>query len=76
MLKIDAINFFGTRIRLAKAASVDPSAVSQWGDLVPEARAVRLQAASGGALVYDPAVYDQHKQERKEALSHENQSAC
>ncbi|EAC0654432.1 transcriptional regulator [Salmonella enterica subsp. enterica] len=73
MLKTEAIKFFGTRIKLARAASVDPSAVSQWGELVPEGRAARLQAASGGVLVYDPAVYDQHKQDRKEALNHENQ---
>ena len=58
MLKTEAIKFFGTRIKLARAASVDPSAVSQWGELVPEGRAARLQAASGGVLVYDPAVYD------------------
>ncbi|EAU0368182.1 transcriptional regulator [Salmonella enterica] len=74
MLKTEAIKFFGTRIKLAKAASVDPSAVSQWGELVPEGRAARLQVASNGALIYDPAVYDQHKQDRKEVLSHENQS--
>lgn len=76
MLKTEAIKFFGTRIKLARAASVDPSAVSQWGELVPEGRAARLQAASGGVLVYDPAVYDQHKQDRKEALNHENQSVA
>ncbi|MEM0567576.1 Cro/CI family transcriptional regulator [Salmonella enterica] len=75
MLKTEAIKFFGTRIKLAKAASVDPSAVSQWGELVPEGRAARLQTASGGVLIYDPAVYDQHKQTRKEALNHENQSS-
>lgn len=74
MFKTEAIKFFGTRIKLARAASVDPSAVSQWGELVPEGRAARLQAASGGALIYDPAVYDQHKQTRKEVLNHENQS--
>ncbi|MEG2041507.1 MAG: Cro/CI family transcriptional regulator [Hafnia sp.] len=75
MLKQDAINFFGNKSSLAQAAGVERSAVSQWGALIPEARAARLQVASGGALVYDPAVYDQHKQDRKEALSHENQSA-
>lgn len=36
---------------------------------------MRLQTASGGVLIYDPAVYDQHKQTRKEALNHENQSS-
>ncbi|MCU6406619.1 Cro/CI family transcriptional regulator [Enterobacter quasiroggenkampii] len=74
MLKIDAIKFFGTRMKLAEAASVDPSAVSQWGDLVPEGRAMRLQTASNGALVYDPMVYDKHKQSKKDGLKNENQT--
>lgn len=74
MLKQDAVNFFGSKTLLARAAGVDRSAVSQWGRIVPEARAARLQVASGGVLIYDPDVYDQHKQDRKEALNHENQS--
>lgn len=75
MYKRDAIKFFGSKSRLATAAGVRLPSLYKWGELVPEGRAMRLQAASGGVLVYDPAVYDQHKQDRKEALSHENQSA-
>lgn len=74
MLKIDAIKFFGTRMELAKAASVDPSAVSQWGELVPEGRAMRLQKASKGVLIYDQMVYDKHKQSKKDGLKNENQT--
>ncbi|EKS4789375.1 transcriptional regulator [Salmonella enterica] len=74
MFKRDAVNFFGNKTKLARAAGVDLSAVSQWGELIPEARAARLQIASDGVLTYDPAVYDQHKQSRKEGLNHENQS--
>ncbi|EJM2198484.1 Cro/CI family transcriptional regulator, partial [Escherichia albertii] len=43
MFKSDVINFYGTKAKVAKAAGVDPSAVSQWGELVPEGRAMRLQ---------------------------------
>ncbi|HCN7969992.1 TPA: site-specific DNA-methyltransferase [Escherichia coli] len=50
MFKSDVINFYGTKAKVAKAAGVDPSAVSQWGELVPEGRAMRLQEASGGEL--------------------------
>ncbi|ECC3255673.1 TPA: transcriptional regulator [Salmonella enterica subsp. enterica serovar Enteritidis] len=75
MYKNDAIKFFGTKSRLATAAGVRIQSLYKWGELVPEGRAMRLQAASGGALVYDPAVYDQHKQSRKEGLNHETQSA-
>lgn len=73
MLKQDAINFFGSKARLAKAAGVHPSAVSQWGELIPEKNAFRLQMASGNTLHYNPAVYDKHtKAKRKDELSHEN----
>lgn len=67
MLKSDAIKFYGTRIKVARAAGVDPSAVSQWGELVPEGRAMRLQEASGGALHYDPKVYDEYRKARRSA---------
>lgn len=42
MFKSDVINFYGTKAKVAKAAGVDPSAVSQWQELVPEGRAMRL----------------------------------
>ncbi|EGB2526625.1 transcriptional regulator [Salmonella enterica] len=76
MLKQDAINFFGSKSSLARAAGVERSAVSQWGEIIPEARAARLQAASGGALQYDPEVYDRHTRgKRSGELNHENQSS-
>jgi DNA-binding transcriptional regulator YdaS (Cro superfamily) len=43
MFKSDVINFYGTKAKVAKAAGVDPSAVSQWQELVPEGRAMRLR---------------------------------
>ena len=39
MFKSDVINFYGTKAKVAKAAGVDPSTVSQWQELVPEGRA-------------------------------------
>lgn len=76
MLKSEAVNFFGNKSKLAIAAGVDPSAVSQWGELVPEGRTARLVAASGGALVYDSTVYDAYRKAKREGeLNHENQSS-
>lgn len=75
MFTKDAVTFFGSKSCLAAAAGVRLPSLYKWGELVPERRAMRLQTASGGALIYDPAVYDQHKQNRKEALNHENQSS-
>ncbi|EKO6113600.1 MULTISPECIES: Cro/CI family transcriptional regulator [Klebsiella] len=75
MFKQDAINYFGSKSKLAKAAGVAPASVSVWGDLVPEKNAMRLQLASEGVLQYDPEVYDQHaKAKRSGEVNHENQA--
>ncbi|HEF0022011.1 TPA: transcriptional regulator [Citrobacter amalonaticus] len=75
MLKADAIIFFGSKSKLASAAGVSRASVSAWGDLVPEGRAMRLQEASENKLVYDSAVYDLHRKEKREGkLKHENHS--
>ncbi|HCD6482479.1 TPA: transcriptional regulator, partial [Klebsiella pneumoniae] len=42
MFKQDAINYFGSKSKLAKAAGVAPASVSVWGELVPEKNAMRL----------------------------------
>lgn len=75
MFKQDAINYFGSKSKLAKAAGVAPASVSVWGELVPEKNAMRLQLASGGVLQYDPEVYDQHaKAKRSGEVNYENQA--
>lgn len=76
MLKSDVIKFYVTRVRVARAAGVDPSAVSQWGELVPEKNAARLQLDSAGVLQYDPEIYIRHaKAKRSGDLNHENQAS-
>lgn len=65
MLTSAAVNHFGTKARIAAIAGVDPSAVSQWKELVPERCAQRLADASNGALVYDKIIYDLHKAKRR-----------
>ena len=75
MFEQDAINYFGSKSKLAKAAGVAPASVSVWGELVPEKNAMRLQLASEGVLQYDPEVYDQHaKAKRSGEVNHENQA--
>lgn len=75
MLKRDVVNFFGNNTAVARIVGVNRSAVSQWKTLVPERCAQRLADASNGALVYDPMVYDKHKQSKKDGLKNENQAA-
>lgn len=65
MLKSEVVSFFGTRARVAVIAGVDPSAVSQWKELVPERCAQRLADASDGALHYDKEVYDSYRKSRR-----------
>ncbi|EOW0181909.1 TPA: transcriptional regulator [Klebsiella pneumoniae] len=75
MYKQDALSFFGTKTRLAKAAGVRLSSIYKWGELVPEARASRLQDASGGQLHYDKNVYDQYRNKKRTGeVNHENQA--
>lgn len=38
MFKSDVINYYGTKAKVAKAAGVDPSAVSQWGEAANDRR--------------------------------------
>ncbi|HCB0125584.1 TPA: transcriptional regulator [Klebsiella variicola subsp. variicola] len=75
MYKSDALSFFGTKTRLAKAAGVRLSSIYKWGGLVPEGRAARLQSASGGQLHYDKDIYDQYRNEKRAGeVNHENQA--
>lgn len=57
MLTQDAINYFGSKAKLAKALGVSQPAVSRWGVHIPEKRAARLSLMTAGKLVYDPCEY-------------------
>ena len=52
-------HFQGKPVLVAKALKLTRSAISQWGEIVPEAQAMKLERLTGGALVYNPAVYEQ-----------------
>lgn len=65
MLTADALKFFGTKTKLAKAAGVELQSFYKWGVLVPEGRARRLEEASNGALHYNKDIYDQHRKARR-----------
>ena len=57
MDKKAVVEFFGNQSKTAIRLGVTKSAVSQWGDLVPEHIAYRAQYESGGVLKVDPATY-------------------
>lgn len=46
----DAAAFFGGKKKLADALGISPSAVTMWGEYVPELRQYHIQVASKGKL--------------------------
>lgn len=61
MNTVAVIQFFGSKSAAARALEISQVAVTRWGELVPEKRAVRIERLTGGVLKYDPAIYDQHR---------------
>ncbi len=50
MKKSDAIEYFGSASKLASAINVAPSAVSQWGEIIPPLRAYQIERLTSGQL--------------------------
>lgn len=57
MKKEDAVNYFGSQAKLAKALRISESSVSQWDGIIPEGRAYKLQVLTGGQLKVNQADY-------------------
>lgn len=57
MKKSDAINFFGNQTKLAKALGIKDASASQWGEVIPEKQALKLERITNGKLKYDPSFY-------------------
>jgi hypothetical protein len=47
----NAIDYFGSRKKLADALELWPQAVYRWGDEVPEGSAYKLQVITNGELM-------------------------
>jgi len=74
--KEDAINFFGSKSKLAAAAKVSRPSVTRWGKIIPKLRAMELAELTNGALQYDAGLYAAHGNGgTEEELNHENQSS-
>lgn len=50
MTKADALEYFGSRKRLAQALDVWPHAISRWGEYPPELRQYQIERLTGGEL--------------------------
>lgn len=45
-----AVEYFGTKTAIADALGIKKSAVSQWGQTVPQGRAYQIEVLTGGKL--------------------------
>lgn len=50
MTKEEAVKFYGSQSKLAKALGINPASVSQWGDDVPALRAFQIERLTNGKL--------------------------
>ena len=57
MRKQRAVDFFGSQAALAETLAIKPAAVSQWGEVIPEKQAFRLERLTDGELIYQPGLY-------------------
>lgn len=57
MEKQRAIEHYGSAPALSRALGISRQAVYQWGDIVPEKQAMRLERITGGTLPYDEDCY-------------------
>lgn len=69
MLKTEVLQHFGSVKAACKALRVTKSAVSQWGEIVPERIAYKAQVITGGVLQVNPASYSK-KQRQTRAVQH------
>ena len=53
----DVMTHYGTQVKIAEALNIYQSAVSRWGDTVPEGQAYKLQVITRGKLKVDPSLY-------------------
>jgi hypothetical protein len=62
MKKTDVLHFFNNSVNeVANAFGISHSAVSQWGELIPEKQALKASLFTNGKLVYDESCYRKPK---------------
>lgn len=50
----EAVEYFGSKTALAKAINVGKSAVTLWGDQIPQGRQYQIEILTKGKLKADP----------------------
>ncbi len=57
MFKRDVISHFSRASEVCRVLGLTSGSVSQWGDVIPEKQALKLDRITAGKLQYDPALY-------------------
>jgi len=58
MLKSDVISYYGNTVKVAMVLGISQSSVTQWREIIPEKRAVRIERLTQGKLEYRPELYE------------------
>ena len=58
MYKSKVIKHFGKSKDLASALNITSGSISQWGEIIPEKQAMRLERITDGKLKYNSALYE------------------
>ncbi len=66
MFKKDVIKFFGKSKDVCAVLELSSGSVSQWGAVIPEKQALRLEKLTNGALQYDSSLYAKKKSMKKD----------
>ena len=61
MKKDDVLNHFGSVKSISEKLEIDPVAVYQWPEIIPELQAFRLDFLTSGALRYRSDPYDKQR---------------
>lgn len=57
MYKSDVLKHFGGTSKAASALDISHSAVCQWGKIIPEKQAMKVERITKGKIKYVPSMY-------------------
>jgi len=61
MLKTNVVEYYGGISKTAIALGLTHSAVCQWGTVIPERQALKIEKITDKALKYDASLYQKNK---------------
>ena len=62
MKKTDVVKHFGSIAAVAEALDLARSSVYDWGEIIPEGAAYKIQVITGGTMRVNQSFYEKNKQ--------------